>query len=561
MQGKAVGHAANITVVRPLLPVPYYRSMNNEALLVDATRIEETQDSPRSIDFSKEMRSTRRLTLLYIAALSMVALLSITGQIFVQFALNVQSSDSRIINIAGRQRMLSQRLSKTALVIGTARESTVKKAYLSELIFVANLWERSHRGLQHGDTEIGLPCNNSAEVIRLFEAIENHHQKMLQAARMIINEIDTMPSSLTEIETDEKTPVSTILNHEHTFVEGMDKIVFQYDKEAKTRVGRLKIIELSLLIATLLILLLEGLFVFRPAVRKVNEGIRKLKLSNLEIEEKNQALLRSEAEISEKNAHIMDSLLYAERIQKLILPSKTTMTKYLSECFVLFHPKDIVSGDFYWFCEVDGTMVLAVGDCTGHGVPGALMSMLGIALLSQIVVEKRVLEPAIILEELHLSIRRALRQDQLTATGMAAQDGMDIALCVIPPSRQLVAFAGAHNPLYYRYPEGPLTEIKADRKGIGGRQKEAKRIFARQDIYVGGGVSIYLTTDGFADQPDPTGNSYGTARLKTFLQNHADSPMNEQYVALEAELKNHCGQESQRDDIAVVGVRVSPLRD
>ncbi|MBF0572251.1 MAG: SpoIIE family protein phosphatase [Desulfamplus sp.] len=512
-----------------------------------------------TIDISKETRSTRRLTILYIAALSMVAVLSITGQVFVQLALKTQSSDSRIINIAGRQRMLSQRLSKAALVIGTAKDIAVKKRYSEELLLVADLWERSHRGLQHGDAEIGLPGKNSEEINRMFEAIEEHHQKMLQSAREILKNIDAIQSSLTVIETQDRFPVSTILNHEHTFVEGMDSIVFQYDKEAKARVVRLKIIELSLLTVTLLILSLEGFFVFRPAVRKVIEVIEQLKLSNMEIEQKNQALFRSEAELSEKNARIIDSLLYAERIQQVILPSKSSLIKYFPDCFLFFRPKDIVSGDFYWFSEVDGTTVIAVGDCTGHGVPGALMSMFGNALLSQIVVEKNILEPAAILEELHIGIRKALKQEQLAITDVGAQDGMDIAICIIDPSRESILFAGAHHPLYYCCPEGEINELKSDRKGIGGRQKEARRTFTSHQIPIKNGVTIYLTTDGFSDQPNEEGIKYGTKRLKKFLNTWASYPMDEQYKYLEKEFINHCRQEPQRDDITVMGVKITPL--
>ena len=223
---------------------------------------------------------TRRLTVLYIAALSMVALLTITGQVFVQVALKTQSSDSRVVNLAGRQRMLSQRLSKASLALVSV-DPEARPRYAQELGFVVELWERTHRGLQWGDVKEGLPGANSAEVSRMFASIEGDHQAMLASARALLDSSDLPASSLAATE---------VLAHERAFVEGMDRIVFQYDKEAKARVTRLKLIELSLLTLTLAILTLEGFFVFRPAVRRVTESVEQLRLSNEQIQRQSEAV-------------------------------------------------------------------------------------------------------------------------------------------------------------------------------------------------------------------------------------------------------------------------------
>ncbi len=223
---------------------------------------------------------TRRLTVLYVLALSMVALLSITGQVLVQVALQTQSSDSRVVNLAGRQRMLSQRLSKASLaLLSVAPEA--RPHYAKELALVVELWERTHRGLQWGDVKEGLPGANSAEVSRMFASIEGDHQAMLASARALLDSSDLPASSLAATE---------VLAHERAFVEGMDRIVFQYDKEAKARVTRLKLIELSLLTLTLAILTLEGFFVFRPAVRRVTESVEQLRLSNEQIQRQSEAV-------------------------------------------------------------------------------------------------------------------------------------------------------------------------------------------------------------------------------------------------------------------------------
>ncbi|MEI7892895.1 MAG: SpoIIE family protein phosphatase [Myxococcales bacterium] len=476
----------------------------------------------------------------------MVALLSITGQVLVQVALQTQSSDSRVVNLAGRQRMLSQRLSKASLaLLSVAPEA--RPHYAKELALVVELWERTHRGLQWGDAKEGLPGASSAEVSRMFAAIEADHQAMLASARALLGNSDLAASAVAEV-----------LAHERSFVEGMDRIVFQYDKEAKARVTRLKIIEISLLTLTLTILTLEGFFVFRPAVRRVVDSVEQIRLSKEEIEKKNEALAKSEMAISETNARIIDSLLYAERIQRVILPSKGSLARVFPECFVLFHPKDIVSGDFYWFYDGFGTSILAVGDCTGHGVPGALMAMFGSALLTQIVVEKHVLEPARILEELHLGIRRALKQEELDATIEGAQDGMDVGILRVDSPRDKVWFAGAHRPLVYMDDMGILGEIRGDRRGIGGRQRETRRTFTNHDLAVGRGLRVYLTTDGLSDQPDSNGVKFGASRFKAFLREHGSLCFEDQGERLEQALRAHQQQEPQRDDIAVVGLDIEP---
>ena len=209
----------------------------------------------------------RSLTRRYILALASVALLAAFGQILVQLALARQHSDAHLVNIAGRQRMLSQKLTKTALAMLVERNAAGNDSRVSELRATLELWERSHFGLQLGDPKLELPGQNSHTVAVMFAGLEAPHQKMVAAARAILMD----PS-----EAQERESARVLLSSEPAFLKGMDAIVFQYDAEANSRVTSLKRVELGLLLLTLLILMVEGLLVFRPAVRHLRRVIEDL---------------------------------------------------------------------------------------------------------------------------------------------------------------------------------------------------------------------------------------------------------------------------------------------
>ena len=279
----------------------------------------------------------------------------------------------------------------------------------------------------------------------------------------------------------------------------------------------------------------------------------KVKVRTAELTITVEQLQRSEAEIKEKNTQILDSIRYAERIQQAILSADEPVVQSLGEYFILFRPRDIVSGDFYWFQEVDGALLLAVADCTGHGVPGALMSMIGTSLLNQIVIEKQIHTPGLILQHLHVGIRRALRQDEGEAS---SQDGMDIGIIRIEADRQRVTFAGAKRPLYLADSTGNFQEIQGDRKPIGGRQKEAVRHFTEHQVEIQDEMTFYLCTDGLADQPGDIESKFGTRRVRELLQANCQLSLDEQHTRIIAAIAAHQGQTPQRDDMALVGVRI-----
>ncbi len=246
---------------------------------------------------------SRRLTARYVVALSVVGLLSILGQVLVQFALMRQSSDSRVINIAGRQRMLSQKLSKAALAIQVATDPAVRRERLIELQSAGTLCERSHLGLLRGDAEMNLPGTNSAEVNRMFTEIEPHHQAMLEAAKGLLAAA-AREGSGSPAGSDTARFVDRILAEEAAFLVGMNEIVFQYDREARARIDRLKQVELMLLSTTLIVLLLIGLVLFRPVVRKIGRTIAALERTDGELRRLNEEL---EQRVVERTAEVQTS--------------------------------------------------------------------------------------------------------------------------------------------------------------------------------------------------------------------------------------------------------------
>jgi len=270
------------------------------------------------------------------------------------------------------------------------------------------------------------------------------------------------------------------------------------------------------------------------------------------------ALKNSQAyrEIEDKNKNITASIRYAKTIQQAILPSDKELQESLHEYFTIYKPKDIVSGDFYWFVHKpdQNRKFLAAVDCTGHGVPGAFMSMIGHSLLDEIVNADQIYEPARILENLNIRVREALKQDE-----KVNDDGMDVCLCMmesIDNNAVKVTFTGAKRPLYYMTQTSEkLVALKGDLKSVGGLSLR-QRHFTNKEILLRKGDTIYLTSDGLIDQSGINKRKFGTLRLIKLLEENAHLPMQKQKAVLEEELQKHQQNTEQRDDIMVIGVRV-----
>lgn len=263
-------------------------------------------------------------------------------------------------------------------------------------------------------------------------------------------------------------------------------------------------------------------------------------------------LREAEKTISVKNREISSSINYAKRIQKAILPDVSEIKGALPESFILYMPKDVVSGDFYWFSQIDDVILLAAVDCTGHGVPGAFMSLIGNDMLNSIAKQSPELEVSDMLELLNYKIKKALYQGE---NGQGLHDGMDIALCKIDKENGVVEFAGAYRPLYY-FSGSELNESKGDRFSVGGRRKK-QSTFTSHKIELKQDQTFYIFSDGYADQfGGDDGKKYSSRRFRDLLLSIQDQPMDTQREILEVTIQAWKGEEEQTDDILVIGFRV-----
>jgi serine phosphatase RsbU (regulator of sigma subunit) len=278
-----------------------------------------------------------------------------------------------------------------------------------------------------------------------------------------------------------------------------------------------------------------------------------------------------------QESKIQDSINYASKIQRAMLPSVNILNNCQIENFILYKPKDIVSGDFYWFAHIQNKILVAVCDCTGHGVPGAFISVLGISFLNDIVIKDKITEADQILSHLRVKIISSLHQK---SREHEIKDGMDISLIVIDIEKNILEFSGAYSPMYL-VRKKDLTEIKGDRMSLavhpnmheflimsGDHQymfhrdewlvdHEAKYPFTKHEINLQKDDCIYIFSDGYHDQfGGEKGKKLQSARFKEILTMTSQYPMNKQKRLLDEYLSKWKGENEQVDDVLVVGVRV-----
>jgi serine phosphatase RsbU (regulator of sigma subunit) len=256
--------------------------------------------------------------------------------------------------------------------------------------------------------------------------------------------------------------------------------------------------------------------------------------------------------IEENNKSITDSLNYARLIQQAMLPDKRILDGFFSSSFIIYKPKDIVSGDFYWFHERDQTLTIAIADCTGHGVPGALMSMIGSALLNEIVSVNGCTQPSKVLNRLNSGVRNALKQDE-----NQRNDGMDIAICTVNSAKKEIEFAGANMHLAYFRNGKEMELIKGNKFGIGGLYAHDSGIqFTNHSLTYHEGDVIYLFTDGYADQfGGAQGKRMMTRNLFKILGRSLSFGLEEQENVLIHWLEKWQNNLEQTDDILLLGAR------
>lgn len=293
------------------------------------------------------------------------------------------------------------------------------------------------------------------------------------------------------------------------------------------------------------------------AKKLIKKQVKELKLANETLEQKvveRTKEIQTKKEIIElKNKELTDSILYARRIQKAILPPGDYIETLFPKRFILYLPKDIVSGDFYWIKKINNKIISVVADCTGHGVPGAFMSLLGIAFLNDIVYKNEEIHANEILNELRDKIIHSLRQtghiDDLS------KDGIDVALYMLDENNLSVEFSGANNPLYIVRNEKLIT-IKPDRMPIGIHYGEFKE-FTNHKIDLDNGDILYTSTDGYYDQFGGKDNKkLKLVKFKELLIELSIESMEEQERLFKKNLREWMGDNEQVDDILLMGVKI-----
>lgn len=291
----------------------------------------------------------------------------------------------------------------------------------------------------------------------------------------------------------------------------------------------------------------------------VEEKNNEIAMQNEELQQQQDELLAINEKLEESHREIKalydkinDSIRYASHIQSIVLPDEEALRQAFVDFFVIFKPKDVVSGDFYWFTENHGKKFIVLADCTGHGVPGAFMSMVGNTLLHETINIKGVDEPARVLRNIHAGIRNLLKQETSRNS-----DGMDIAICSLQTEGSItkVVFSGAKSSIFY-IKGGIITELKGDNQAIGGVYKKERAEYTNQYFELNAGDALYLTSDGFIDQNNEARERFGKARFMELLMQQFPNKMEVQKTFILEALEKHQGVSEQRDDITMVAIRV-----
>jgi serine phosphatase RsbU (regulator of sigma subunit) len=312
---------------------------------------------------------------------------------------------------------------------------------------------------------------------------------------------------------------------------------------------------------------ISGIVVFASVVGFFRYRTNIIKKENKILENK---VSERTKELAEKNRDITSSIEYAKRIQEAILPSKDLIFSKLKNAFIIYKPKDIVSGDFYWATQKGNNVLLAAADCTGHGVPGAFMSMLGNDNLNEVIIDRNIIEPSKILEGARIGIIKALKQKGESGEN---KDGMDISMIAFDKETNILQYAGANNPLYiirnnskkkfsgYDYnlvkEKYSLLEIKGNKFPVGIYINNELPPFTNHSLQLETGDSIYVFSDGYADQfGGEKGKKLTKAKFREFILSIAILDMEEQRIKLLEFHEKYKGLNEQVDDICVIGVRV-----
>ena len=475
----------------------------------------------------------------------------------------IASDYSAIANILLQQKKLNQALSylEKALIIQETNQEENKLPYtliqLAEVHFELN---NLNLALENVERAYQIALNTkkleykiqASELLSKVYAAQKNYQKAHEY-QVIFKQ--TSDSSFNT----QKTEEITRLESEYRFNQEKEKLKIEQETKVlvlKTEKKSISIQRTSFLIGLiitllLIIIIIRVYYLNRQANQKLLLLNEEVLITNEELKITNDSLQNAITLVEHHRDEILSSIEYAQRIQAAILPPLEYFQTVIPHSFIYYQPKDVVSGDFYWLMESNQKIILAAVDCTGHGVPGAFMSMVGNDLLNTIVQEKNVIQADKILTQLHKDIRKSLQQKQTRDT-----NGMDIALVSIDLETQKLEFAGAQNPLIY-IQNGQMNKVDGDIMSIGGVQQERERFFTLHEVDISQPTTFYLFSDGYQDQfGGKKGKKFMSKRFRELLLEIHEKPMGKQRNILEKTLSDWMGKEEQVDDILVIGVRV-----
>lgn len=303
----------------------------------------------------------------------------------------------------------------------------------------------------------------------------------------------------------------------------------------------------------------EKLNLLNEEIKSQNEVVLKHKDS---IQDKNNQLNKVFRENEKQNDVITKNLAFAQQIQKALLPGNESLGKVFDDFFVFYQPKELVGGDFYWMFKTDEHVFIVLLDCTGHGIPGSIISILGKTLLDKAIIDTGLYDPAEILSKLHYDTINVFGNEEQSDydSNEVFNEGMDIAICRFTRDFDKLVFAGAKRPLYI-FLDNKLMEIKGDKLSIGSYNRKYK--YKKESKFTNNYIDLndksvcYLFSDGFSHQMNPDWRKISTKKFKQLLAEIHYKPMNEQIIILENYFNNHKGHQDQIDDISILGIKTS----
>ncbi len=455
----------------------------------------------------------------------------------------IASDLQNIAQIRYELKQYSEAIKELEEAAGLAMEDNNSKLMQSCFLQLAENYDKigeAKKSREYFDKSASILSQMQKKQIEKIESQKVNAEKTAEVnARQLKNTMDTLADikeSIHEIQ----------LRNELVEAEGRLKDLEIKEEQSRNRVSRLLMIYL---VTALIMMLLILLLIYYQFGQK--------KKANRLLKEQNQEIEHQRDITNKQNQKITDSISYAQRIQNAILPPGRLLDDILRDYFVLYKPRDIVSGDFYWVTQKENILVLAAADCTGHGVPGAFMSMLGVAFLNEIVNKIvinrhiRSLQANEILNELRLQIINSLHQ---TGDRDEPRDGMDIALCIIDFDEKKMQFSGAHNPMYL-VRNGEIYQYSGDKMPVS-FHKNMEQSFTLHTIDLHASDIIYLFSDGIIDQFGGTeGTKFMSKNFKDLLLGIHTKPMHEQQEIILGRFNEWKGIHEQLDDILVIGLR------